>query len=402
MGENGQKGYGVVESWNEWDQLREVWVGSLEHKSLDPPTEPAVARKVACYKKYNWPLRDGHSSDAGCLAEAKTQLDNYVKILKQEGIVVQRPSPFPTQEEIKTPLWSIDRMGGFTCPRDVYFVAGKQIVEAPMSWRSRYFEHLAWRDLVMSYYTADPRMRWSVAPKPKLIDSSFGSAEEERTIRNTEIFFDAADSRRFGKDVFFQSAHTANDLGRDWVRRELASQGTRVQDFNFESYHHFSHIDARITPVDDGLCFFSGSDRPTPEMFELFKENEWNFIDAGAREDCRSTSDQCAPGIHLNMLIIAPRVCIVEASEKKLMKILTEEGCDVIPVDFSCAYPFGGSLNCYTLDIYRHGPSQKSYFPTLDIKAERDEARAHEIAETQKRRLVQDFVPRAAKSAKRQ
>ena len=31
--------------------------------------EPAVARKVSCYQKYNWPLRDA-LTDAECLAEA--------------------------------------------------------------------------------------------------------------------------------------------------------------------------------------------------------------------------------------------------------------------------------------------------------------------------------------------
>ena len=37
------------------------------------------------------------------------------------------------------------------------------------------------------------------------------------------------------------------------------------EDFHFESHFHFSHIDARLTPVDEGLCFFSSMDKPTPE-----------------------------------------------------------------------------------------------------------------------------------------
>ena len=28
-------------------------------------------------------------------------------------------------------------------------------------------------------------------------------------------------------------------------------------------------------------------------------------------------------------------------------------GVDVIPIEFSACYPFGGALNCYTLDIHR-------------------------------------------------
>lgn len=267
-----------------------------------------------------------------------------------------------------------------------------------MSWRSRYFENLAWRDLMMSYYTADPRMRWSCAPKPKLLDSSFGADGEVGKPTNDEIFFDAADARRFGKDVFFQAHYgTANHLGRDWVRRELTASGLRVQDAEFEEFH-FSHIDARLTPVDEGLAFYSGIDRPSKAMLDLFKENEWNLVNAGTRQDCRCTSDNCAPGIHLNVLTIAPKVMIVEENERKLIDLLREEGCDVIPIPFSAAYPWGGSLNCFTLDIFRHGPAAKSYFPTLDRKAEQDAEKAEAQAAAQKKRLAEGFVPREAKS----
>lgn len=292
-------------------------------------------------------------------------------------------------------------MGGFTCPRDVFFVAGNQIVEAPMSWRSRYFENLAWRDLMMSYYKVDPRMRWTCAPKPKLVDGSFGLDGEVGKPTDDEIFFDAADARRFGKDVFFQAHYgTANRTGREWVKRELAASGLRVQDAEFEEFH-FSHIDARLTPVDVGLAFHSSSDKPSEGMLKLFKDNEWNLIDAGNRQDCRSTSDNCSPGIHLNVLTIAPGVCIVEENEKKLIDLLKSEGCDVITLPFSAAYPFGGSLNCFTLDIYRHGPAAKSYFPTLDRKAEKDDAKAEAHAEALQKRLAEGYVPRrAAKRAR--
>merc|ERR1712224_1134111 len=107
--------------------------------------------------------------------------------------------------------------------------------------------------------------------------------------------------------------------------------------------------------------------------------------------------DNCAPGIHLNMLVIAPKVMIVEENEKKLIDALREEGCDVIPIPFSAAYPWGGSLNCFTLDIYRHGPAAKSYFPTLDRQEEQERNKVETQAEATKRRLEDGFVPRVAK-----
>jgi len=267
-----------------------------------------------------------------------------------------------------------------------------------MSCRSRYFENLAWRDLLISYYNADPRMRWSVAPKPKMADTSYEADGDVGKIKNNEIFFDAADARRFGKDVFFQAHYgTANHLGRDWVRRELRASGLRVQDFEFEEFH-FSHIDARLTPVDEGLAFYTGFDKPTKAMFELFKENDWNLVDAGVRSDCRCRGDNCAPGIHLNGLVLAPRVLCVEAKESKLISLLREEGCDVIPLPFSAAYPFGGALNCFTLDVYRQGPAAKSYFPTLDVQAERQALQEEKEMEARRAALLKDFEPRVAKS----
>jgi glycine amidinotransferase len=405
-------GFGIVQSWNEWDTLREVWVGTLEHKNLNPAREPSVARKLSNYSRYQWPLRD-ELSDEACLAKAKEQLDNYIDILKKEGIHVKRPAPFSTQDlNIKTPLWSVERMGGFTCPRDLFFVAGKQMIEAPMSWKARYFEHLAWRDLVMTYYNSDPLMRYTCAPKPKLVNTSYykdglimpeevGNDAKWGKITNDEIFFDAADIRRFGKDAFFQAHYgTANDQGRDWVRRELGASGIRVHDIDFEEFH-FSHLDARFTPVDEGLVLYCPMDKPTESTFKLFKENEWNVVDVGIRSDCRNATDACSGGIHMNTLCLGPGVVMVEEKEEKLIKILRDEGCDVITLPFSAAYPFGGGLNCFTLDIYRHGPERKCYFPTLDLQHERETAKAEAAAEARRQKLSEGFVPRAAKRARK-
>ena len=35
--------------------------------------------------------------------------EHDLQVLKQEGIIVQRPKPFETQKAITTPMWSIDR-----------------------------------------------------------------------------------------------------------------------------------------------------------------------------------------------------------------------------------------------------------------------------------------------------
>merc|ERR1719453_161046 len=98
------------------------------------------------------------------------------------------------------------------------------------------------------------------------------------------------------------------------------------------------------------------------------------MIECPARQRCTSTEDQTGPGIHLNMLVIAPSRVMMDSSEKNLAKVLDAEGVDYVPVDIAACYAYGGGLNCWTLDMVRDG-HMKSYFPTLDVAAEREEAR---------------------------
>jgi glycine amidinotransferase len=37
-------------------------------------------------------------------------------------------------------------------PRDILIVVGNEIIEAPMAWRSRFFEYRAFRSLIKGYF----------------------------------------------------------------------------------------------------------------------------------------------------------------------------------------------------------------------------------------------------------
>jgi glycine amidinotransferase len=55
----------------------------------------------------------------------------------------------------------------------VLITVGQEILEAPMSYRSRWFEYLCYRPVLQSLFEADPVMRWEAAPKPRLTDRSY-------------------------------------------------------------------------------------------------------------------------------------------------------------------------------------------------------------------------------------
>ena len=64
-------------------------------------------------------------------------------------------------------------MFGCMPPRDLLLTVGNEILEATMSYRSRWFEYLCYRPLLEQYFKEDPNFRWEAAPKPRLTERSY-------------------------------------------------------------------------------------------------------------------------------------------------------------------------------------------------------------------------------------
>lgn len=106
--------------------------------------------------------------------------------------------------------------------RDILTVIGNEIIEAPMAWRSRFFEYRAYRPLVKEYFKQGAK--WTTAPKPQMADElyDFEYPVRNRTERQKlasggkfvttefEPCFDAADFIRAGKDIFVQRSQVTN------------------------------------------------------------------------------------------------------------------------------------------------------------------------------------------------
>ena len=56
-------------------------------------------------------------------------------------------------------------------PRDILMVVGNEIIEAPMAWRSRFFEYRAYRPLIKEYFKKGAK--WTTAPKPTMSDELY-------------------------------------------------------------------------------------------------------------------------------------------------------------------------------------------------------------------------------------
>ncbi len=371
---------GIVNAWNEWDELEEMVVGIADDANFEP-TEPGN-RPALRDKKIaeNFPFPRGPKKQA-VTDKANEELNGLAALLESHGVTVRRPEKHNFGAAVKTPLFEVENQYCAVCPRDVMITFGNEILEATMSRRGRFFEYLPYRKLVYEYWQNDPSMIWNAAPKPTMQDAMYREEFwtwplEERYARmhdfefcitQDEVIFDAADCTRLGRDVFVQESMTTNRAGIRWLKKHLEPRGFRVHDIHFPLDLFPSHIDCTFVPLAPGIVL-TNPERPIREgEGKLFFDNDWQFVDA---PQPTSTNDempmfcQSSKWLAMNVLSISPHKVICEAQETPLQELLHKLGFDVYPIPFRNVFEFGGSLHCATWDIRRKGTCE-DYFPAL-------------------------------------
>ena len=353
----------VVNSHNEWDPLEEVIVGTLDGAA---ELSWEIAFEAVTAVEHVEKSRKFHMSQGGTpvgalqKAPAKKELDEFIHILESEGVKVRRPDPINHAKPLGAPDWTSSGGNCQANPRDVLIVFGDEIIEAPMSWRSRYFEFLAYRSLLKEYF--EDGARWTAAPKPRLNAQSYDYEwvpGETYVTTEYEPLFDAADIARCGRDLFIQRSHTTNLFGIEWLKRHLGDE-YNVHTVEFDDYRAI-HIDATFVPLAPGKLLVN-PDRPIKELPDVIRNSDWELL-----EPPRSTLPTSHPWYHsfrwlsMNMLNLDEKRVIVEKSEEPLIQALRDWGFDPVPCAFRNNYRFGGSFHCATVDIRRRG-TLESYF----------------------------------------
>lgn len=362
----------VVNSHNEWDSLQEIIVGRVEGATV-PQFEAGV--KVDAPSGY-WNFFQqlgGQLFPEDLVETAAKELEEFCRVLQAEGVTVRRPDIVDFSQVYTTPDFTSSGMYA-AMPRDILIVVGNEIIEAPMAWRSRFFEYRAYRSLIKQYFHQGAK--WTTVPKPfmsdELYDYDFAakSPEEQEALveqgqyvtTEFEPCFDAADFVRFGRDIFVQRSHVTNQFGIDWLKRHLG-EPYRVRVIQFKDFNPM-HIDASLVPLKPGLALINPS-RP-PVNFELFKQAGWDLVETALP----ATPDYwklpiASKWISMNLLSLDTERIVVERQEEPTQKLLKDLGFQVIPVDFRHVYTFGGSFHCVTCDVRREGQLEDYGFPPL-------------------------------------
>jgi len=352
-------GLPVVNSFNEWDPLEEVIVGVIDGATV-PPWHAALQ---ATMPEQHWEFfrqQGGKQWPRELLDAARTELDEFTHILELEGVVVRRPEVTDFARPYSTPEWQSASGLYSAMPRDLLLVVGDEIIEAPLCWRSRYFEVHSYRPLLKEYFRRGAR--WTAAPRPQLSDELYDDLEPAQAgetkllLTEFEPAFDAAEFVRCGRDIFYQKSHVTNDFGVAWLSRHLGPQ-YRFHKLRFNDSQPM-HIDATFLPLSPGKVLINPTRvNALPKLFE-----RWEKLVA---------PPPCIPGDHtlymssgwlsMNVLMLDEERVVVEKHEETLIRALRDWGFKPIPCRFRNFNRFGGSFHCATVDVRRRGGLQ-SYF----------------------------------------
>lgn len=351
----------VVQAYNEWDPLEEVIVGTLDFATVPEwhlQLESTMPDKwVDFYKQNGGQLFPTEQIKAG-----ERDLEGLVRTLEAEGVRVRRPDPVRFNQPFNTLNWKVK--GGLyaAMPRDYLLVIGNEIIESPMSWRSRYYEGDAYKSLLKEYFHTGAK--WTQAPKPQLLDELYNSDYQEPveggdpvySVTEFEPVFDAADFMRCGRDIFAQLSNVTNKFGIDWLQRHLGDE-YRIHTLDVNDSHPM-HIDATFCPIAPGKLFINKNRFPNiPEMFK-----DWEILEApGPNIPESHPLYMTSRWLNVNILMLDEKRVVVEAGEVDTIEAFKRWGFQPIPVNFRNFNTFGGSFHCATTDVRRRG-ELKSYF----------------------------------------
>ena len=364
----------VVQSFNEWDPLEEVVVGTVRG-AMYPECSPIQA--AAGEPEWLWHYQ-GVLVEESFVQPAHEQLERLVRVLQAEGVTVRRPDPMPLNVGFSTPYWQSRSSWNTANPRDLFLVVGDEIIECASPMRNRHFESLAYRRLFTEYFRGGARL--TAAPRPALRDGFYdhncrvtgehgesdlgkrilpeGTAHRY-PITEQEPVFEAADFVRCGRDLFVTRSLVTNELGIEWVRRHLGP-GFRVHEIQTRCLTP-CHIDTTFVPLAPGKVLVN------PDWVTELPEcvRKWDVLVA-PRPSYLPGSPMAHPQftsqwLSMNVLSIDPERVLVDAQQTELIRKLKDWGFRPIPIPFDHVGPFGGSFHCATLDVRRRGQLE-SYF----------------------------------------
>lgn len=302
----------MISSYNEWDPLKQVIVGSATDANW-PVNDPVFKLES---EKTTWtetPVPRGPVPQR-IIEESNEDLDLLTSTLISLGVDVIRPDPLNFQVH--------DGMYNY-CPRDRLLVYGNTIVNPAMMYPCRDMELQCYHDVV------DEAENYHFMP------------------RNEGMILDAANVCRLGNKMLFLESASGNRKAYEWLCNVFPD--VEIELCNF---YAGVHIDSTIVPLREGLVLLNAA-RVTEETCpKVFKDWDKIYVDDVVAQDFYQYP-YASKWIAMNMLVVDPRTVIVDKYQAELIRKLEQWGFTVIPLELRHSRTLGGGFHCVTLDTWR-------------------------------------------------
>lgn len=330
---------------NEWGKLREIIVGTIDNANM--PTHGKDLHSINYATDNEIPKDEIGFWDKQVYDETYEDLENLSNLLKDVGVKVRRPTPIDTQKTISNGYWETTQYYTF-CPRDTVTVIGNNILESPMSLRSRQFETDCFKSIFIE--KMEEGFNWVAAPKPRLLDSMYQRDDLSKiTLNNDEPVFDAANILRSNNDILYLVSNTGNLKGAKWLQNFL---GKEYRVHTIENVYSYIHIDSTIALLREGLCLLNPervNENNIPEFLKSW-DKIWcpPMVDIGYHKTIRASV-----WIGVNLLSIDENTVIVDNRQKELISELKKHKIESLDCKIRHSRTLGGSFHCVTTEMIR-------------------------------------------------
>jgi glycine amidinotransferase len=258
----------------------------------------------------------------------ETERENLKKTLEKYGVEVLRPRRLSPIE--KEAVGTAGYSNFFV--RDPFFTVGNFVIESSLRFLHRRHEVFPVRDLFLQEVYPDDCLYVAV-PQPETAhpdDQSLGKGP----------FLEGGDVIVAGKQVFVgNSGLASNDLGIQWLRKLLKTQGYTVEQVRL--HPDILHLDCALGLVKERLMIVCEEAFPDGIPSAL---KDWKKIHV--------TLDE-AMNLATNGLSVSPEVYITDPAFKSIGNQIERENIKVEYVDFTISRSFGGSFRCSTQPLLR-------------------------------------------------
>lgn len=302
----------MISSYNEWDSLKRIVVGTATHANwpVNDPVFKLEGRKTLWKET---PVPSGPVPQ-WIIDEANEDLNNLATVLSNLNIQVERPTDMNFQTH--------DGMYNY-CPRDRLIIHGSKIIDPAMMYPCRDMERESLLDIMRE-------------------------ADEVITMpRNQGMVLDAANILRLGNKWLYLESPSGNRAAYEWLCQQ-------VPDVEIELCNFYAgvHIDSTIVPLRKGVVLLNGSRvtaKTCPRVFDGWTKIYVNDVVAQDFYQYPYASKWIA----LNMLVVDPNTVIVDKNQVDLIKLLESQRFTVIPLELRHSRTLGGGFHCVTLDLVR-------------------------------------------------